>query len=161
MSQPSYWNLPPQPGLQPGPQPQMNPPQWSHFQQPDQNARWSQHAQWNPPHGSQGGHWNPGLWGVSQPFDPGAWYGRPRLVPEPPREIVIAYALLLLLGTFGLHKFYLGNHGMGGFYLALGIFGWLTSWLLIGFLLLIPLWLMLFLDLFTLPDQVRRANTRY
>ncbi len=49
------------------------------------------------------------------------------------------YALLLLLGTFGLHKFYLRLNGGGFLYLMLGVVGWVTSWLLVGYLLLIPL----------------------
>lgn len=72
---------------------------------------------------------------------------------------MLAYALLLLLGTFGLHKFYLRLNGGGFLYLMLGVVGWVTSWLLVGYLLLIPLWLMMLIDLLTLPEQVRRANS--
>ncbi len=58
------------------------------------------------------------------------------------KNVGLAYVLLLLLGPLGVHKFYLGRVGIGIAYLL--TFGFLT----IG----------LFVDLFTLPKQVRDAN---
>ena len=80
--------------------------------------------------------------------------------PPRPRNLLLAYVLLLFLGTFGMHKFYLRNNGLGGFYLALGLSAGATSRLFYGSPLLIPLWLLIFIDIGTLPAQVRRANRR-
>ncbi len=58
------------------------------------------------------------------------------------KQTWIAYLLWFVFGLFGGHKFYLGRIGMGVLYLFTGgifMIGWL-------------------IDLFTLPDQVRRAN---
>jgi TM2 domain-containing membrane protein YozV len=124
------------------PIPQWNPPPWVNQAQGNQpqwnQARWNP-VQWNQAQGNQL-QWNP---------------NRPA-----PRDLAVAYALLVLLGTFGLHKFYLRSNGPGGFYLALGLIGWGTCWLSSGLLLLVLLWFMLLVDFATLPGQVRRANAR-
>ena len=58
------------------------------------------------------------------------------------KETWVAYVLWFFLGFLGVHKFYLGKIGWGILYLlTCGIFG--IGW---------------FIDLFTLPWQVRRAN---
>ncbi|RDI40132.1 TM2 domain-containing protein [Falsibacillus pallidus] len=58
------------------------------------------------------------------------------------KDLVIAYVLLIFLGSLGIHKFYLGKVGMGIAYIfTLGFLG-------IGCLI----------DLFTLPGQVRKYN---
>jgi hypothetical protein len=54
----------------------------------------------------------------------------------------VAYLLWFFLGVFGAHKFYLGRVGMGFAYLFT-----------LGFLS-VGLWI----DLFTLPRQIRQAN---
>lgn len=54
----------------------------------------------------------------------------------------IAYLLWFFLGALGVHKFYLGKVGMG-----------IAYFFTLGFLT-IGLWI----DLFTLPRQVRQAN---
>ncbi|MBI4518766.1 MAG: NINE protein [Deltaproteobacteria bacterium] len=69
-----------------------------------------------------------------------------------------AYALLILLGQLGLHRFYLNRVGSGIAQLLLGIIGWATSFLLIGFVLLVPLWIWLVIDLFITAGMVRAAN---
>ncbi len=58
------------------------------------------------------------------------------------KELVVAYLLWFFLGFYGVHKFYLGRTGIGVFYLFTGG-GFLIGW---------------FIDLFTLPRQVRKAN---
>ena len=88
---------------------------------------------WHSP-GGPFPHWRPVGWNPP-------WAGTSR--PAPPY----------------LHKFYLRRNGLGCFYLMLGVGGWATSWLLVGLLLLVPLWLMLLVDLLSLPGQVRRAYT--
>lgn len=76
------------------------------------------------------------------------------------KESWLAYLLWLLLGTFGAHKFYLRQNGMGFIYLALGLIGYGTAWFLLGFLFLVPLWIMMVIDLFTIPGRVRQVNGR-
>jgi hypothetical protein len=61
----------------------------------------------------------------------------------PDKDLGIAYLLWLLLGFLGVHHFYLGKVGRGLWYLF--TFGFLT----------LGLWV----DVFTLPRQVRRVNT--
>ena len=60
------------------------------------------------------------------------------------RSTGIAYVILVLVGVFGGHHFYLGKKGTGILYLL--------SFGLLGF--------GVFLDLFTLPKQVQKANER-
>ena len=74
------------------------------------------------------------------------------------KESWLAYLLWFLLGNFGAHKFYLRQNGMGFLYLALGLVGYATAWFVLGFLFLIPLWIMMVIDLFTIPGRVRQVN---
>jgi len=66
-----------------------------------------------------------------------------RLTSGKNKSTGVAYALWFVFGLIGGHQFYLGHVGRGLFYLfTLG--GFLIGWMI---------------DLFTLPDQVRRVNT--
>lgn len=76
------------------------------------------------------------------------------------KEVWLAYLLWFLLGNLGVHKFYLRQTGMGLVYLGLSALGWATVWFLVGYLFLIPLWILMFIDLFTMPGRVRTVNTR-
>jgi TM2 domain-containing membrane protein YozV len=60
------------------------------------------------------------------------------------KSAAVAYLLLFLLGIFGVHQFYLGKTGRGVGYLLT------AAWLSIG----------CWIDLFTLPAQVRQVNTQ-
>ena len=42
---------------------------------------------------------------------------------EPPKDRVVAGILAILLGTFGVHHFYLGNTGIGVIYIVLSCLG--------------------------------------
>lgn len=75
------------------------------------------------------------------------------------KESWLAYLLWFLLGNLGAHKFYLRQNVMGFVYLALGLVGYATVWFLLGFLFLIPLWVMMIIDLFTIPGRVREVNS--
>jgi hypothetical protein len=66
------------------------------------------------------------------------------IYPAKEKETAIAYVLWFFLGALGVHHFYLGKIGRGIGYLL--TVGWLT----------IGLWI----DLFTLPSQVRQVNTQ-
>lgn len=87
-------------------------------------------------------------------------YGQQKqvIVVQTPKSVGVAYALLIFLGQFGLHRFYLGHVGAGITQLALGVVGWGTSWLLIGFVPLVALWIWLIIDLFLVGEMVREAN---
>lgn len=64
-----------------------------------------------------------------------------------------AYLLLLFLGWFGAHRFYLGCTGTAVVQLLLGLLGWLPlflGWLALG------IWLIV--DLFLIPGIVRDKN---
>jgi TM2 domain-containing membrane protein YozV len=58
------------------------------------------------------------------------------------KSVGVAYLLWFFFGVIGVHQFYLGRTGRGVSYIF--TLGWLT----------VGLWI----DLFTLPRQVRRAN---
>lgn len=58
------------------------------------------------------------------------------------KELLISYALWFFLGGFGVHRFYLEDKKGGLWMLGLLIVGWLTSFILIGFipLLILGVW---------------------
>jgi len=62
----------------------------------------------------------------------------------PPKSLGVAYVLWFFLGLLGIHHFYLGKTGRG------------LLWLFTGALLTVGLWI----DLFTLPAQVRQVNAQ-
>jgi TM2 domain-containing membrane protein YozV len=80
------------------------------------------------------------------------------IVVKTQKSMGIAYALLIFLGQFGLHRFYLNRPVSGVIQLLLGVIGWATSWLLIGYIPLAILWLWLVIDLFLTAGMVRSAN---
>lgn len=63
-------------------------------------------------------------------------------IVKTPKELLVAYLLLIFLGITGVHQIYLGRVARGVSYFF--TFGWLT----IGW----------WIDIFTLPRQVERAN---
>ncbi len=93
----------------------------------------------------------------------------PHAIPQQQRQIVVlahpksmgvAYALWLFLGQLGLHRFYLDRAGSGIAQLLLGLVGWATVWIVIGFIPLAILWIWLLVDLFLTASMVREANQR-
>lgn len=88
-------------------------------------------------------------------------YPQPMRAAKPARETWLAYLLWFLIGGFGIHKFYLEQMGMGVLYIVFNIVGWVLAPVLIGLLLLIPLWIMLFVDLFSMPSRIRKVNYSY
>jgi TM2 domain-containing membrane protein YozV len=65
-----------------------------------------------------------------------------------------------LLSGFGAHHFYLGNIGAGIAYILLWWGGWFLSWLGIGLLLLLGVFIWWIVDLCTLRGQVDAVNRR-
>lgn len=76
------------------------------------------------------------------------------------KEIGIAYLMLLLLGGFGAHYFYLNQPLSAVLFLILWWGGWAATFIGIGFLLLVAAGIWLIIDLFLLPSYVRAANQR-
>lgn len=66
----------------------------------------------------------------------------------------VAYLLLIFLGGFGAHRFYLGATGTAVAMLLLFIIGWLTTFFFIGFLLIGAWAIWWFVDLFLIPGMV-------
>lgn len=74
------------------------------------------------------------------------------------KSMGVSYLLWFFLGAFGGHRFYLGRTGSAVAMLLMGIFGWLTIWVVIGFFLLIPLTVWWLVDAFLIPEIVRNHN---
>ena len=90
------------------------------------------------------------------------------------KSVGLAYVLLIFLGSIGVHQFYLGKTVRGIVYLVLGIAGWVTFFSggmaalagassagglgFLGIICLTALGILILIDLFTLPKQVRTAN---
>ncbi len=86
----------------------------------------------------------PGTGASSQHQYPPPPVGRTKQEYYPPadKSVGVAYLLCLFFGWFGVHQFYLGKVGRGLGYLL--TFAWFT----VGW----------WVDLFTLPAQVKRVN---
>jgi len=69
-----------------------------------------------------------------------------------------AYALLLLVGIFGGHKFYLGNIKGGILYLSLFVGAGLLMKSIVGLILFVLFMILLLIDFVTLPAQIAKAN---
>lgn len=74
------------------------------------------------------------------------------------KSTVLAYVLWFFLGQLGIHRFYLKSPIFGVFQLILGGLGWLTSFIGLGFLFLIPLWIWLLFDLFWIAFRTGHVN---
>lgn len=78
----------------------------------------------------------------------------------PAKSKFVAALLAFFLGTLGIHNFYLGFNGRGIIQLILGVIGYATSWILIGFVFLVPLglWVIVELVLILFGKDRRSAN---
>ncbi|UNC91126.1 TM2 domain-containing protein [Candidatus Contubernalis alkaliaceticus] len=76
------------------------------------------------------------------------------------RSVGMGYILLILLGSFGVHKFYLGKWGFGIIYAILNILGWLTLPIGVGLIFFFVLGIFLIWDLFTLGNQIKKREEK-
>ncbi|MBY7145033.1 TM2 domain-containing protein [Virgibacillus sp. NKC19-3] len=74
------------------------------------------------------------------------------------RNLALAYILWFFLGQLGIHRFYTGRVGSGIAQLLLGLVGWGTTWLFIGWIPLVILWIWLFIDIFLIPGMCRNPR---
>src|SRR5690625_3292477 len=74
------------------------------------------------------------------------------------KSMVVAYLLWFFLGGAGAHRFYIGKTGSAITMLILFLVGWGTTWLIIGFFLIIPLYIWVLIDAFILHNEVNRIN---
>src|SRR5690606_35359923 len=79
--------------------------------------------------------WYPNPQGHTQWWDGERWgpYAPPAVPQRPTKDAGIAYLLLILLGGFGAHRFYLGQAAVGVIILVLWCGGLLLSFLGVGF----------------------------
>ena len=75
-------------------------------------------------------------------------------------SIVVAYLLWWFLGWAGGHRFYMGRPISAIMMLLLSVIGTVLSWVLVGFLLLVPVGLWWLIDAFLIPGWIRDANYR-
>lgn len=75
------------------------------------------------------------------------------------KNIVVAYILAIILGSLGIHRFYLGKTGSAVAMLVLGILGYLTFVLVIGIFLLAITGIWTLVDLFLIPGLINESNT--
>lgn len=73
---------------------------------------------------------------------------------------LIAYLLLLVVGGFGAHRFYLGRTGSGVLILVMWILGWITLPVMVGIVPLAIVGLWVLLDLFLIPGMVAREREK-
>ncbi len=74
------------------------------------------------------------------------------------KNMVVAYLLWFLMGTFGIHRFYLGKIGSGIFQLVLLAVGWITLPILFGVIPLLALGFWWLLDAYFVYKYVTEAN---
>ncbi|MGV3017378.1 NINE protein [Rothia sp. 88186D007BW] len=76
------------------------------------------------------------------------------------KSTAVAYLLWFFLGGLGAHKFYLKQSGMGAAYLVTWLLGLATAVIIIGWFLLGIVFILLIVDAFLIPGQVRDVNSQ-
>jgi TM2 domain-containing membrane protein YozV len=103
-------------------------------------------TQVNPPAG-----WYPNTQGQQQWWDGHRW-GQ---VNVPKKSAGVAYVLLLLLGGFAAHRFYLRRYPSAIIMLLTWWAGWALTALLVGWFLLAAVVIWWIIDLFLIPELAR------
>lgn len=73
---------------------------------------------------------------------------------------LIAYLLLLFVGGFGAHRFYLGRTGSAAAILVLWVLGWITLPFGIGIVPLAIVGVWVLVDLFLIPGMIAHDKDR-
>lgn len=94
-----------------------------------------------PPPESPYGHGYPA-------YDPSAPYGRDPFTGEPlsDKQKIVAGLLQIFLGTLGVGRFYTGHTSIALTQLLLTVVGWITAFLLVGFVLIFGVAIWAFVD---------------
>lgn len=74
------------------------------------------------------------------------------------KSLFVSYLLWFFLGGWGIHKLYLNQPFQFFIYLGLAIFGSLLWLIGLGWIIHIPLVILLIIDLFTIPSRVNAIN---
>lgn len=76
------------------------------------------------------------------------------------KNTLLAYILLLFLGTLGIHRFYLDRTATAVAQLVLTVVGWMTAILVVGFFFLAIVWVWMIVDLFLVPAIISEENDK-
>lgn len=76
------------------------------------------------------------------------------------KSAAVAYLLLLFVGLFGAHRFYLGRTGSAIAMLVLAMVSLLLTLVVIGLFGIVALYAWVFVDLFLVPGIVRDFNNK-
>jgi TM2 domain-containing membrane protein YozV len=74
------------------------------------------------------------------------------------KSMAVAYLLLIFLGGFGAHRFYLGQTGSAVAMLVIFLISLLLTVVAIGALGLLAIGIWCFVDLFLIPGYIRQFN---
>lgn len=107
----------------------------------------------NPPAG-----WYPNQYGQLQWWDGTAWGGVHTVPAAQFRSATVAYLLLIFLGSFGAHRFYLRDKPTAWLMLLAWWGGWALTLTGVGFFIVGAVIIWWIIDLFLIPGMTARAN---
>lgn len=107
----------------------------------------------NPPAG-----WYPNQYGQMQWWDGHQWGGINPVPTTQMKSTTVAYLLLIFLGSFGAHRFYLKDPATAVLMLLAWWGGWALTFTGIGFFIIGGVVIWWIIDLFLIPGMTRRAN---
>lgn len=76
------------------------------------------------------------------------------------KSALVAYLLLIFLGVFGAHRFYLGKTGSGILMLVMWLLGWATVVIFIGLIPLVIVGIWVLVDVFLIPGMITESTKR-
>lgn len=76
------------------------------------------------------------------------------------KNMLLAYILLIFLGTLGIHRFYIGKTGSAIAILILTMVGWITAVFVVGFVFIAISGVWAFVDLFLVPKMIEETNSK-